>query len=309
VPQRIVGAFLVFVLAMGLATGLARADTTVRVRGATGTGYTDETTNDRGTVVRRQKFSEEGKPQSDTRYDPESGAPTGNVSYEYQPGGFTEVTHTDGDGAKQKIERFDAKGRLVRRESFDDGEPTETKEWTFGAEGNLDQVSFKGPGGEVLRTFQYTWQDGKLVQVSEQDAEGRSVGQASYGSDGSLTSLRGNVGDALLELGRTVDPASHVTQGPAGETILVRHNPDGTVDVTILFADGRVGHVWLRHGEGCYLGDHCPFKDQAKAKPPEPAPEQASDPRQGMRPPRTGGLPADVPIPVPRPDQAPGSTY
>lgn len=299
--RRTLTGCLGFVLILGLAAGAARADKIVRIHGPTGTGYTDETTSNRGTVVRRQKFAEDGKPRSDTRYDPQTGEPTASSVYEHEPGGLTTVTHRDGDGLKEKVERFDGSGRLVRRESFDEGEPQEIEEWTFGAGGNLAQVSFKDAGNAVLRTFQYTWEDGRLVQVSAQDASGQSVGQGSYDADGNLTSLRGDVSGALRELGRSVDLASHVTQGPAGETIIVRHNADGTVDATIIFHDQRVAHAWLRHGAGCYLGKQCPFH----GAPPGPPP----DPSKAMRPARTGGLPADVPVPRPRPDTAPDSAY
>lgn len=313
--DRTLIAAAVAVVALGTAAP-AGGDTTTRIFLPGGQGYTDETRNDRGDVVRTQTYDADGRPTTDTSYDPDTHEPTGSTEQTYRGDSKQPETTTrrDGEGTPRTRDTLDGEGRVARHETYDEDAIPETRtEYHYDEDGNLTDTNIFDGDGNLATSQHYGWKDGRLTDVSSIDHTGHhpeNEGQIFYNPDGSISEQRGNVDDALAVLGLPgIDPNTHTSTDAHGNRITVTHNPDGTFDVTIVHPDRRVTLEHLRHGAGCYLGDDCPFGGRPGQAPAGVGNGDAGQTADGtpdepisMGPARTGGTRADVHVPKPNID-------
>ncbi len=258
--------FLFLILA-GLAVMASRvwADT-IRVYGAAGDGYTDITKDNEGREIRRTHYGEDGVVKDHVEIDPEKGT---TQTTTYDKGKPKKKVTRDKDGHDREELTYDGEGRVTERTVTDEDFNSATEEYQYDEKGRLIMVNKKDNGGGITESIDFDYdEEGHLIQVVHfgRDEQGQPKVDAKleYDKDGNITGREGNVGglveDAKRLLGREFgDPNTHVTKDPLGNTVIVRHNPDGSYDVTVLNPEGKVISRQY-HGSGrCYLGDECPF--------------------------------------------------
>ena len=241
---------------------------TVRVYGAHGDGYTDITTDDQGREIRRTHYGEDGVVKDHTEMDPDKGT---RETTTYKDGKKEKKIKKDAEGREREEEVYDKDGRVTERTTTDENDETLTEEYQYDEKGRVIMVNKKKNAGGITESVDYAYneEDGHLEHVIRfgRDEQGnpRVDGKITFDKDGNVTGREGNT-DGLLEeskkhLGREfTDTGTHTTRDPLGNTVIVRHNPDGSYDVTVINSEGKVISRQYFGAGRCYLGDDCPFR-------------------------------------------------
>ncbi len=265
--------FFGMVLAAGLMVAQSAWANTIRVYGAHGDGYTDITTDDQGREIRRTHYGEDGVVKDHTEINPVDGS---KETTNYAEGKLKNKVKTDAQGNEKERTEYDENGRVRERTTVinEDGE-TLTEEYQYDEKGRVIMVNKKKNGGGITESIDYGYdEDGNLEHVIRfgHNAQGQPEvqGKITFDKDGNVTGKEGNT-DGLLDeskrhLGREFrDPNTHITKDPQGNTVIVRHNPDGSYDVTVINKEGRVISRQYFGSGRCYLGDECPMRHKDDA--------------------------------------------
>lgn len=260
--------FRIVLAAMFLSQTNAWANT-VRVYGSPGQGYTDVTTNGEGKEIRRAHYGEDGVLKDHTEIDPATGAKETST---YADGKLERKVKTDANGDEREDTRYDKEGRVSERTTTDENGEYVTEEYQYDEKGRVIMVNKKpsGAGGGITESVDFAYdEEGNLEHVVRfgRDEQGnpRVDGKITWDKDGNITSREGNT-DGLLDeskrhLGREFrEPHTHVSRDPQGNTVIVRHNPDGSYDVTVINKEGKVISRQYYGSGRCYLGDECPMR-------------------------------------------------
>ncbi len=246
---------------------------TVRIYGSPGQGYTDVTTNGEGKEIRRTHYGEDGVVKDHTEIDPATG---GKQTTTYKDGKLERKVTTDAQGHEREDIRYDKEGRVSERTTTDENDETLTEEYQYDEKGRVIMVNKKKNGGGITESIDFAYnEDGTLEHVLRfgRDEQGnpRVDGKISFDKDGNVTGREGNT-DGLLDeskrhLGREFrDPNTHITRDPQGNTVIVRHNPDGSYDVTVINSEGKVISRQYYGSGRCYLGDECPLRHKEETQ-------------------------------------------
>lgn len=249
----------------------AKADT-VKLPKAGG-GSTEIKTDRNGKEVQTTNRLEDGTVTDTTQTDPKTGKVT---KTKYDKGKPEVRTTTNKDGVTTKIEYLDESGtNPIDVETFtEDGEFASHTRYTRDENGNITVIDNFGEDGFLKETRSWSYHKNGKISSSDWKKVGPNgktleVGHAFYDEEGNLISSGGNI-DGIndwLPGAETGDPNTHVTTDEFGYTTKVRHNPDGTVDVTVTDKFGMIISLQYLSG-GCFYGDECPFEHLKKKKKP-----------------------------------------
>lgn len=248
-----------------MAVGTSSADT-VRVYGSPGEGYTDVTTNERGDRIREVKYGEDNVVRESREIDSDGTTRT----TKYKNGKLSTRETADEDGFTSEKITYDKQGRVHRRETTDEDFTTSTETYSYDEHGRITQVSRLGPAGDIQESIEFEYdENGKLEKTTrwrdDESGELQRGGHLEFDENGNIKDSEGEVGGLLDDVKHYSkqefgDANTHVTRDRAGNVVYVRHNPDGSYDVTIVNSEGRVISLQYFASGRCYLGDECPFR-------------------------------------------------
>ena len=237
---------------------------TVRVFNPSGNGYSDITTNDQAIVIRETHYGDDNVVKETVERDPESGE-TQTTSYENGKKKTRISRNRDGEDTKQ--EDYDEQGRLIREEVIENF-ISDVVEFSYDREGRIHLVQ-KFNDGHMDESVQFFYdRDGKLESVSRDEFDENNTSTYSgleFDDKGEIASSQGDVERLIKLINRLLQREypnidGHLSVDHLGNKTLVRHNKDGSYDVSVTDSENRLVLREYYQSGRCYIGDECPFR-------------------------------------------------
>jgi len=210
----------------------------------------------------------------ETRYNRE-GQTIKTIEKTLTSGTTTEETFRRDGNSKRTVKN--KAGKVIKIEEKSYGVVKKTIQKTYDKKGRLTQIDINSANGDATLTEYEYGKNGKLKLVSrertKQSDEGTSSERdsAEWDEQGQLIDVAGKYQDLLKSLpDKTVEtnPRRHVYKDKDGNQVIIVHNPDGSLDYTLIDPKGsiiintNIGSSLLR----CPKEEKCPLHQQEKEK-------------------------------------------